>query len=240
MIIHMEISITSLNVQGFFDWQSRQKPITDYLAQINSDLIFLQEVTYIPEISPYTQADIINQTLHYPYEHSSISRLQASPDFANYREGLAVLCKYPIAKSEVLVLKKDPADEHLRLLQCIDLVTENGAIVKLANIHLSITDFTEAFARAQLDEILHILQSRGETRIIGGDFNMRQLELHADLWQDRYVASSRVPYITYPIENKRMDYFLIPKELAFTDIATSPDGLSDHRALSISANELQS
>lgn len=236
----MELTVTSLNVQGFFGWNDREKHITDYLTKMNSDVIFLQEVTYIPEISPYTQADLLNQTLRYPYEHASISRMQTSPDFAHYREGLAVLSKYPITKSDVLVLKKDPADEHLRLVQFIDVITTDGTALKLANIHLSITDFTEQFARAQLEELLQILASRGETRIIGGDFNMRQLDLHADLWQDKYVASSRVPYITYPSENKRMDYFLIPKELAFTAIATSPDGLSDHRALSICANELQS
>jgi endonuclease/exonuclease/phosphatase family metal-dependent hydrolase len=236
----MELTITSLNVQGFFGWQGREEHITDYLQKIHPDIIFLQEVTYIPEISPYTQATQINEVLHYPYEHSSISRLQKSPQFEHYREGLSVLSKYPIMKSEVLVLKQDPEDEHLRLVQFIDIRKDDGTVVKLANIHFSITDNTEKFARGQLEEVLQILASRGEERIIGGDFNMKQLERHSDLWSVQYLASSRVPYITYPSENKRMDYFLIPKILSFTDITTSPDGLSDHRALSIAANELQS
>jgi endonuclease/exonuclease/phosphatase family metal-dependent hydrolase len=229
----MVLALSTLNLQGFFYWKDREDHIIEFFEETQPDIIFLQEVTYIPEISALTQTSLLNERLAYPFENSSISRLQESPYYKNYREGLSMLSKYPITKAETIVLKKDPEDQHLRLVQFVDVMLADGQILKLANVHFSITDDTEKFARAQLEEVMEILESRNEVRIIAGDFNMRQLEIHKDLWGGQYAASSYVPYISYPSENKRMDYFLIPKEHAFQTVATSPDGLSDHRALTV-------
>ncbi|MFI5212496.1 MAG: endonuclease/exonuclease/phosphatase family protein [Candidatus Saccharimonadales bacterium] len=229
----METRITSFNVQGFEDWQKREPCILDYLHHQQPDIIFFQEVTYIPELSPFTQTALLNKTLDYPYEHSAITRLQKGQHYETYREGLAVLSKLPIIRCDALTLKKDPADEHQRIVQFIDVAQTDGSVMKLANIHLSITDFTEEFARAQLKELLDILDSRGEQRIIGGDFNMNDLDIHADLWQNNYTSSSTVPYISYPGMNKRNDYFLVPKQYNLRTVQVSPDGISDHRAVSI-------
>jgi endonuclease/exonuclease/phosphatase family metal-dependent hydrolase len=227
----MVLTLSTLNLQGFFYWKDREAHIIKFFEDVQPDIIFLQEVTYIPEISPSTQTSLLNETLRYPFENSSIARLQESPYYKNYREGLSMLSKYPITKAETLVLKKDPEDEHIRLAQLVDVLLPGGHILKLANVHFSITDNTEKFARGQLEELMEIMAARGESRIIAGDFNMRQLETHADLWKEEYSASSYVPYITYPSENKRMDYFLVPKQYGLDMIKTSPDGLSDHRAL---------
>lgn len=234
MIGTMKITVSSLNVQGFFDWDGRKANIIDYLTMTSPDVIFFQEVTFLPQIASRNQVSLLNQALAYPYENTAVTRLQDSPHYENYREGLGIISKWPIVKSETIILKQQKDDEHQRIVQLVDVLHENE-IVKLANIHFSISDNREDFPREHLNELLGILQARGETRIIGGDFNMNQIDLHADLWQNDYISSSVSPYITYPAMNKRVDYFLLPKNYAFIDITTSNDGLSDHRALTVSA-----
>lgn len=236
MITYMKITFGSLNVQGFADWDDRKTNIVDYVQKTNPDILLFQEVTFLPQINAENQVSLLNKSLHYLYENTAITRLQDSPVYENYREGLGVISKYPILKSETIILKQQPHDEHQRIVQLIDVLCKDK-IIKFANVHFSISDNDENLPREHLRELLQILESRGETRIMGGDFNMDSIDLHSDLWQDTYICSSVTPYITYPSMNKRVDYFLLPKEYAFTSIATSPDGLSDHRALTVSAED---
>ncbi|MFZ1301668.1 MAG: endonuclease/exonuclease/phosphatase family protein [Candidatus Microsaccharimonas sp.] len=223
--------LTTLNMQGFDAWDERKPHILKYLTEQNSDIIFFQEVVYLPEISPFSPVEILNQSLNYPYQHNVISRLQVGVEYPVYREGLAMLSKFPIMKTDTLVLKKEERDEHYRVIQMADVLI-NEELVKIANIHLSITDFFD-LATPQLKEILEVLKARNETRILMGDFNITFLEQTAELWQNEYIASTHVPYLTYPTMNKRVEYALIPKNYAFGDIATSDDSLSDHRALTV-------
>jgi endonuclease/exonuclease/phosphatase family metal-dependent hydrolase len=230
----MKITFSSLNVQAFTNWDNRKTNITEYLEQESPDIALFQEVTFLPQINSENQVSLLNKTLKYPYENTAITRLQDSPHFENYREGLGLISKWPILKSETIILKQDKTDEHQRIVQLVDILHDE-TVVKFAHVHFSISDNDENLPRNHLKELLEILASRGETRIIGGDFNMSSVDLHADLWQEQYISSSTTPYITFPLENKRVDYFLLPKECAFLDITTSPDGLSDHRALTVAA-----
>ncbi|MES2630562.1 MAG: endonuclease/exonuclease/phosphatase family protein [Patescibacteria group bacterium] len=225
------MKLTTLNVQGFDNWDERKNSILLYLTQQDSDIVFFQEVVYLPEISPFTPVELLNQSLKYPYQHNAISRLQVGLHYPVYREGMAILSKHPILKSDILVLKKEERDEHTRIVQMADILIDDE-VIKVANVHFSITDFFD-LATPQLKETLEILKARGETRILMGDFNITFLEETAELWQDDYVASTEVPYITYPTMNKRVEYALIPKSYKFKNITTSDDSLSDHRALSV-------
>ncbi|MDB5162455.1 MAG: hypothetical protein JWO54_230 [Candidatus Saccharibacteria bacterium] len=226
--------ITTLNLQEFHTWQIRQPAIIKYLQVQSPDIIFFQEVVYLPNISHYNQAQLLNQTLGYPAEHSVISRLQASTVHETYREGLAALSKYRITKSDTIILKQAEGDEHNRIIQLLDLEVDSK-IVKVANVHFSITDITD-FATAHLLETLDILATRGEERIIVGDFNLSNLNETAEVWGDKYRCSNEVEYISYPSMNKSTDYALIPKAYTFTNIEISNDDLSDHRALTIDIN----
>lgn len=232
----MKLTFGSLNVQSFTNWDTRKPALLNYFGRTNPDVILFQEVTFLPAISPYTQVGLLNQSLHYPYEATHITRLQDSHEYETYREGLGILSKWPILKSETLILKQQAHDEHQRIVQLIDLQC-NKKIVKLAHVHFSISDNDENLPREHLYELLETLTARGETRIIGGDFNMNDIDLHADLWQDDYISSSTTPYLSYPPMNKRVDYFLLPKSYDFVDIGVSEDGLSDHRALEVSVTD---
>lgn len=230
----MKLTLTTLNLQAFDDWEERSPQILKYLEQTNPDVIFFQETVFLPNLSPHNQAQLLNQTLGYSFEVSTISRLQPSSHYPVYREGLALLSKYPITSSDTLILQKDAEDEHNRILQMIDIMIE-GEIIRLANIHFSITDIID-FATPHLKETLAILKARHEKRIMIGDFNLTHLEDSQSLWGDDYKASTEVPYITYPTWHegpKRTDYALIPKEFSFNSIKVSGDGLSDHRALTV-------
>jgi endonuclease/exonuclease/phosphatase family metal-dependent hydrolase len=227
----MKLTLTSLNLQGFDDWETRSPLIINYLKQTDADVVVFQEAVFLPSVSPHNQAQLLNQDLNYPYEISTISRLQKSHDFPVYREGLALISKYHIRSSDTLILKKADGDEHNRILQLID-VWAGDQIIRIAHVHFSITDYVD-YATPHLEETLAILASRNEKRILIGDFNLTHLEESHHLWGDSYKASTEVDYITYPSMNKRTDYALIPKDYEFTSITVSEDGLSDHRALTV-------
>jgi endonuclease/exonuclease/phosphatase family metal-dependent hydrolase len=223
------VKISTLNLQGFVNWSTHKPAVLDYFKNQQPDIIFFQEVVYLPQISPYNQVQELNQDLHYLFEQSSVTRLQKSPDYDVFREGLAVISKHPIVKSDVIVLKQEEGDQHNRIIQLVDLFID-GKTVKCANIHFSLTEVAD-FATLHFKETLEILKSKGEKRIIAGDFNMVDLQACAALWADDYTASSITPYISFPSENKTIDYILIPKENTFGSISATPNALTDHCAV---------
>ena len=220
------MKLTSLNLNGHNHWAKREPGILEYLKSEDPDIIFFQEVVYLPEVSPYTQTTLLNKHLKYPFEQSVISRLQVGIHHPVYREGLSVLSKFPITKSETLVLKQDPNDHLQRIVQLFDIV-QHGYTVKFANIHFA---QNPEHAYDNLAELLEILKSRKEKRIIVGDFNMPDLK-HTPLWQHDYRASTSEYYISFPTNNDRIDFVLMPKSDTIVDVSLSPDGMSDHRAL---------
>lgn len=223
------MELTTLNLQGFDDWEARKDLILNHLQEVSSDVVLFQEAVFLPEVSPFNQAQLLNQELGYPFEHSAISRLQVGLTYETYREGLAAISRFPITKADTIVLKQHPDDEHNRIIQLLDVDVE-GEIFKLANVHFSLTD-TVDFASAHLKETLDIIAARGEERIIVGDFNVSDLDALADLWQDKYAASTEFNYVSYPSMDKCIDYILIPKAYRFEALTTSEPGLSDHNAI---------
>lgn len=226
-----KMKVTTLNLQGMINWEVRQLAILLYLQTEKPDIILFQEVVFLPDISPYNQVQTLNQTLGYEYEHCSVTRLQPSAQYTTFREGLGMLSKYPVIKSDVLILKKEAGDEHNRIIQLLDIEVK-GQIVKFANIHFSLTHKKD-YATIHLKETLGILKDRGEARIIAGDFNRDHLEDLSELWGDDYTLSTDTSYISFPSEATRIDYFLVPKVYSLTDLSLSDDSLSDHRALTV-------
>ena len=228
------MKLSTLNLQGFVNWSQHKPAVLDYFQTEQPDVIFFQEVVYLPEISAHNQVQELNQDLHYFFEHSNVTRLQIGLEYPVFREGLAVLSKYPIVKSDAIILKQAEGDQHNRIIQLVDLFMD-GSIIKLANIHFSLMEVAD-FATPHLQETLEIVRARGEKRIIAGDFNISDLEVTAHLWRDEYVASSTTPYISFPSDNKTIDYILIPKEYSFETISATPVALTDHCAVTAVIN----
>ena len=228
----MKFTITSLNLQGFDNWDARAPHILTYLQSVSPDVICFQESVYLPSVSAYNPAQVLNKELGYPHEFSDITRLQVGLEHPVYREGLTTLSRQPAAKSETLILKQAEDDEHNRIVQLLDIQIKDGPLIKIAHIHFSITDIVD-YATAHLKEVLTILESRNEKRVIIGDFNLTHLEESSELWGSDYISTCDTPYITYPTKNKRVDYALVPNEFSIDSIDISKDGLSDHRALTV-------
>lgn len=221
------MKIISLNLRGFFDWDARLPKIVEYLADEAPDVVLLQEVVFLPGISPLTNLDQLHAAAGFAHRHAAVDRLQPSVEFGLYREGLGILTGLPVIGAESIILKHEDADPHHRLVQFIDIQAESE--LKLANVHFSIRD---DYALHHLEEVLGMLAARGEKRIIAGDFNINHLADHAKLWRDDYVLSTQIlDYVSFAESNQAEDYFLVPKEYELKSVTVSEDGLSDHRAL---------
>jgi endonuclease/exonuclease/phosphatase family metal-dependent hydrolase len=221
------MKITTLNLAGYKNWDQRVSNIITYLDETQSDVVFLQEVKFDIEYSPFTQSRYLNSLLTTPYQHSqsSVSRIFESAG-SESREGLAVLSKYPIIDSEVIVLKKRPDDKHTRIIQRVSLQVDTK-IVPFTNVHFSNNDYSDE----QLEETLNITKECNEASVILGDFNIFDIQTVNILYSSDYVASTEIAdYVSFPSENATFDYILIPKYLKCSSLSIG-ENLSDHNAL---------
>ena len=221
--------ITSLNLRGFFDWDRRSERVVDALRELDADVILFQEDVYLPDVSSRTTVGELNRRLQYPYRHESVTRLQQGRVHTDYREGLGLLSRLPVASTETLVLKHEQADPHQRIVQFVDLAADDG-LWPLANVHLSVRD---DFALQHLAEVQGIVRSRQEVRILGGDFNVNHLERRRGRWPDSVLTTDVMQYDSHPSSDETDDYFLVPKAWRIDRVLVSGDGLSDHRAVTV-------
>ncbi|HSW77542.1 MAG TPA: endonuclease/exonuclease/phosphatase family protein [Candidatus Chromulinivoraceae bacterium] len=219
----MQLKIISLNLAGFKDWELRRQKIIDFIDKENPDVLLLQEVKFDPLISSFSQSTLLNQLLQKPFAftQTAVSKFYQPSVGESYREGLAILSKFPIKDSEALVF-----DKHPRIIQSADLLI-NEQTVGIANIHLS----NNKYSVEQLRELITIFASRKEERIIAGDFNILQLENEKESYIENYTSSTDFKkYVSFPSENITLDYVLVPKHFAFESLDIY-EGLSDHNAL---------
>jgi endonuclease/exonuclease/phosphatase family metal-dependent hydrolase len=170
----------------------------------------------------------LNRILAKPYKYSSVSvtkfyRPRAGDPF---REGLAVLSRFPIVRTESLALYQAEDDKHVRTIQNVDLDSRDEEI-KISNVHFS----NNAHSMEQLRETLSIFDTRGEERIVVGDFNIFELgESRADYGEKYSSSVDFSKYISYPSQGQTLDYVLLPLKYTFSSVDVL-EGLSDHNAL---------
>lgn len=225
----MNMKVTTLNLAGYKNWAEREPNIVSYLESTDSDIVFLQEVKFNREYSPYSQSNYLNSKLRtpYPYTQTSVSRYYMQSDDIESREGLAILSRYPIIDSEILVLTKRPDDKHTRIIQKVD-VSINDRVISFTNVHFSNNQYSDE----QLAETLQIIKDTGSKNVVLGDFNIFDIKTVSDLYSADYVASTDFSqYVSFPSENATLDYALMPRDFAFTSLSVG-ENLSDHNALS--------
>ena len=223
----MDMKVTSLNLAGYKNWSERESNIVSYLEAMDSDVIFFQEVKFNLEFSPFTQSKYLNSLLStsYPYSQTSVSRIFESGG-SESREGLAVLSKYPISDSEIIVLRKRADDKHTRIIQKVS-VSVDGQTVNFTNVHFSNNDYSDE----QLEETLKITKGRDETSVILGDFNIFDIQTVSSLYSDDYrVSTDFYQYVSFPSEKATLDYVLVPRDFEFISFSIG-ENLSDHNAL---------
>src|SRR5688572_1544648 len=131
----MQLKITSLNLAGFKDWDTRQSKIVSFINNTRPDILFLQEVKFDPSQSAYSQSTLLNRSLAktFAYTQTTVSKFYQPSAGKPFREGLAILSRFPITTSEALVLVKHADDKHPRIIQNADLHINNQQI-GIANI----------------------------------------------------------------------------------------------------------
>lgn len=224
----MNMKVTTLNLAGYKHWTEREANVIAYLDESQSDIVFLQEVKFDAQFSPYSQSKHLNSRLRAPYSYAQacISRIYQASDGKDSREGLAVLSKYPIIDSEALVLTKQPDDKHTRIIQKVSLLI-NNEVVNFVNVHFS----NNRYSLEQLDETLRLVKNSGEKSVVLGDFNILDLATVRHLYESEYAASTDVAnYISFPSESATFDYALIPNTYKLASL-TIGENLSDHNAL---------
>lgn len=226
----MRITLGTLNIAGYRQWNNRTHLIAEAVAKLDVDIMLLQEVHFDPAISYENQATLLNRLLTIPYRYSctTISRLYlASDGRSTRREGLAVLSRYPIEQTETLVLQKAPDDRHDRIVQNVDVAIGANKMLNLTNIHLS----NNKNKHHQLLELCKIIDARSERRIIVGDFNIANLHAYRKLFLGCTLSTDKNAYVSYPLENKTFDYFIIPDTYDCKRVSVV-DGMSDHSFVS--------
>ncbi|NCU38153.1 endonuclease/exonuclease/phosphatase family protein [Candidatus Saccharibacteria bacterium] len=222
------MKLVSLNLCGYSDWQSRRDKIVSFLNDINADIVCLQEVKFDVKKGSDNQANYLNSLLSNPYKYSnaSITKFYRSSNGEPFREGLATLSRHPILNAENLALTQAEDDKHVRIIQNLD-INDKDTTVKISNVHFS----NNAHSVEQLKEVLAILDSRNEVRIIMGDFNIFDLSQVKEIYSDKYKSSADfTKYMSYPSKTQTLDYVLLPHEHSFLSVSVQ-DGLSDHNAL---------
>lgn len=226
------ISIFTLNLWRYYDFDSRKPKIIKFLKKNDPDIIFLQEVQINQEFSPLSQVELIKKFLpNYKYSiHSTIylkhfergKRLKVP-----VQHGMAILSKYPILNSFEYFLAQENNESEPRSILCFDVDIKEKSYY-FANIHFTNKEQT---AKNELVEFLKFIHSRGEKRILAGDFNLFDLPKYSDIYVGYRLSYNFKNYLSYPNDNGCLDYVLMPDNFEFKDLELSGPGLSDHKGV---------
>lgn len=226
------ISIFTLNLWRYYDFESRLVNFEKVIKDKNPDIIFLQEVQIDTTISPFSQVEMIKKLLpEYQYSIHSTIYLKESQRGEKLsipvQHGMAVLSKYPIINSFEYFLSKNKAETEPRSILCFDVLVESK-MYYFANIHF--TNQEEA-AQQQLVEFLHFIHSRGEKRIIAGDFNLYNLPECPNIFTGYKLSYDYHSYVSDPNNKGCLDYVMIPDDFSFSNLELLEEYLSDHKGL---------
>lgn len=231
------IKLLTLNLWRYNDFDVRLLNIINLVKDKSPDVIFLQEVQIDESFSSLSQAEILKKNLpEYKYLIFSViyeKDFQAGKKLEKpVQHGMAVLSKYPVLNSFEYFLHKNEGEIEPRSVLCFDLEI-NKEVYKFANIHFA---NKEAWAKNQLVEFLKFMHTRGEARIMVGDFNLYHLSEYFEVWKGYKLSFDFKKYFSYPKDNGCLDYALIPNEFKFINLEMLEDYVSDHKALIVSVN----
>ena len=130
-------------------------------------------------------------------------------------------------------MKKEKDESEPRSILCFDLKIKSR-IYYFANIHFT---NKEESAKNELVEFLNFIHSRGEKRIMAGDFNMFNLPKYSNLFNGYKLSYNYKPYISYTKDNGCLDYIMIPDNFNFTHLELVEEYLSDHKGLFVNLDD---
>jgi endonuclease/exonuclease/phosphatase family metal-dependent hydrolase len=207
-----ELVVMTQNVfGGALAWKWRKSRLARAIAQINPDLVGLQEVHATRIDAIRTQAHEIAElagTYHVDFAPGRIA-----PD--GRCEGVALLCKREIRERSVFALTLDRRDRLDRAGQRVVLCAtlELGPVIDVFVTHLSLS--WRARART-IDELVRFAErersrSKSDGAILLGDLNATPGEAAMRALNERWVDAWRGPGgATWPLvaPSRRIDYVL--------------------------------
>lgn len=230
------LKIMSLNLWRYYDWDVRKDYITSLIQEQAPDFIALQEVLTNHAFSDFPQSDFIADACGYPFWAfgPTLLRMNSRDKEGNRNqqasEGQACISKYPILATESYFLRQHPGYAEDVSVQFCSLDV-NGETVELCNVHFANNDV----AYKQLDELLELIEMRGTTPIILGDFNIYKLAEYKatnQLLKSYRISSEVADYVSFPRDGESLDYIAVPNSKYVVQDVVCPDTyVSDHKAL---------
>jgi endonuclease/exonuclease/phosphatase family metal-dependent hydrolase len=224
------ITVVSLNLWRFYDWEKRLPVIISLLKEINPDIILTQETQKNIDIDPRNQIEILNKELGYPYTDFSVADIKhiqkGVPLKYPVEHGLGTISRFPIT-TKVITLKRAPEDKENRIVveNTIDIDSKK---YKITSLHFSNKDI---LAENHFKETLEILEKDTENILIG-DFNIFDIAKYKELYSKKYRSSSDIyDYVSYPEKDSSLDYILLPNKYEFEDFVCREEYVSDHRMI---------
>ncbi|MGB9673685.1 MAG: endonuclease/exonuclease/phosphatase family protein [Anaerolineales bacterium] len=211
-------SITILSANLKHTWPKRDFPIArlknfvSLISQKQADILLLQEVmrTEDTQVNQWL-ADQLNMNMVY-------SRTNGDRFSIRFEEGLAILSRFPVLKTEQLFLKSAFHPFVRRQALAAYLATPCGEILAIST-HLSITPWQN---RLQLQRIQTWIEGKSKSAVLGGDFNAMEHTQRIARLQNKWIDTLRQlhPHIpslfTHKLKlpfgkeiNQRLDYIFL-------------------------------
>ena len=232
------ISLLTLNLWRYNDFDARLKNIYKVIQRKQPDVVFLQEVQIDLSVSGLSQVEVIKKQLpEYKYSVHSTIYLKESQRGEKLdrpiQHGMAILSKYPVLNSFEYYVAKNIDETEPRSILCCDVEIQSK-VYNFANIHFA---NKEEWAKNQLVEFLEFTHSRGEQRIMIGDFNMFNLPKYTSILGDYKLSYNYKPYISFPKDDGCLDYVMVPRSFEFTELELIEDYVSDHKGVFVGLNK---
>lgn len=227
----MSFSVLTLNLWNINEpLEARYSALATGLKSLRPDIVCLQEVSRDPR-SARSQAELVAKICNFGHSVE--------------KEGLSILCRYPIVRSDSAALPEFPGDGPRQVLLAECLIERRPLLV--ANTHLAyrpeMIQERKAQAEALLAMIEHYRSTDGvKTKILCGDFNdvsdspaVRVVLDSDEGFRDAYVKwLPKSPGFTYSRKNpyvdpsstidQRIDYIFASDDLVPKDCYVVFDG----------------
>ena len=228
------ITIASLNLWNFNEWERRLPLIISTIQKANPDIIFFQEVQKDINFNMKNQLGILNESLKYPFSQFSLSGIKTKRKGVilpfPVDHGLGILSKFPF-KSESISLTRSTEKSGNAILQIGNFEIDNKKHC-FTNVHFLNSD---ASAEENFKESLTILKDKDSTLI--GDFNIKDIKKYKNLYIDKYTSSSDfTDYVSYPMDEVSYDYILLSNKYKFKNFECLDENISDHKMIVTTIN----
>lgn len=242
------MKVLTSNIWRYYEWEKRKEKLIDFLKKENADIVFLQEVAYDERLKDNwrNQVEEINELVEYPYSEfgklMEMKKWHDKPiDWAMFY-GFGILSKYPIKKSEVIILPPVEKNKKFGFMRVV-IETKKGDI-NLINVHF---ENTNRGSKEHLIQTLDWCKKNEIMPIIAGDFNMKVIEDLKEIADQDYEISYLInPYKSFmPTEFSHdkipitLDYIIVhKKKFKFINVKCINNDISDHNPVIAEIEEI--